>query len=330
MKKLLFILLILISLLSFPYYNNDYIDITHMINVSSIGIDYQNEEFTIYAYVLNNYTMSKSDFNTSSSSTTPATIITGKANTIENTFFKLYDSVFVNLNFSHIETLIINETFISSKNIQELILYISSHQEVYPKFNVFITKESLNDIFNIDYFSDTSSYYNILTEYKSEIEHHHTTFIDLINDFNETNYFVMYPSLLLNRNIIKNNKISTSLYIDGFYYFDKNILNKITYKDFPLLYLLYSTNDISFKYQNINYFLKSLSIKSFRLKNKLYILFYSRSNYPSSLKKLMKDIINNLYEDNIDVYNLNYFNISINDLKIISVEKINKKSIENE
>lgn len=330
MKKLLFILLILISLLSFPYYNNDYIDITHMINVSSIGIDYQNEEFTIYAYALNNYTMSKSDFNTSSSSTTPATIITGKSNTIENTFFKLYDSVFVNLNFSHIETLIINETFISSKNIQELILYISSHQEVYPKFNVFITKESLNDIFNIDYFSDTSSYYNILTEYKSEIEHHHTTFIDLINDFNETNYFVMYPSLLLNRNIIKNNKISTSLYIDGFYYFDKNILNKITYKDFPLLYLLYSTNDISFKYQNINYFLNSLSIKSFRLKNKLYILFYSRSNYPSSLKKLMKDIINNLYEDNIDVYNLNYFNIPINDLKIISVEKINKKSIENE
>lgn len=330
MKKLLFILLILISLLSFPYYNNDYIDITHMINVSSIGIDYQNEEFTIYAYVLNNYTMSKSDFNTSSSSTTPATIITGKSNTIENTFFKLYDSVFVNLNFSHIETLILNESFISSKNIQELILYISSHQEVYPKFNVFITKESLNDIFNIDYFSDTSSYYNILTEYKSEIEHHHTTFIDLINDFNEPNYFVMYPSLLLNRNIIKNNKISTSLYIDGFYYFDKNVLNKITYKDFPLLYLLYSTNDISFKYQNINYFLKSLSIKSFRLKNKLYILFYSRSNYPSSLKKLIKEVINDLYKDNIDVYNLNYFNISINDLKIISVEKINKKSIENE
>lgn len=329
MKKLLFILLILISLLSFPYYNNDYIDITYMINVSSIGIEYQNEEFTIYAYVINNYTMSKSDFNTSSS-TTPATIITGKSNTIENTFFKLYDSVFVNLNFSHIETLILNESFISSKNFQELILYISSHQEVYPKFNVFITKESLNDIFNIDYFSDTSSYYNILTEYKSEIEHHHTTFIDLINDFNETNYFVMYPSLLLNRNIIKNNKISTSLYIDGFYYFDKNVLNKITYKDFPLLYLLYSTNDISFKYQNINYFLKSLSIKSFRLKNKLYILFYSRSNYPSSLKKLIKEVINDLYKDNIDVYNLNYFNISINDLKIISVEKINKKSIENE
>ena len=75
MKKLLFILLILISLLSFPYYNNDYIDITHMINVSSIGIDYQNEEFTIYAYVLNNYTMSKSDF---------------KINNINNNFFIFY------------------------------------------------------------------------------------------------------------------------------------------------------------------------------------------------------------------------------------------------
>jgi hypothetical protein len=201
--------------------------------------------------------MSKSDFNTSSS-TSPSTIITGTSNTIENTFFKLYDSVFVNLNLSHIETLILNERFISSKNIKELILYISSHQEFYPKFNIFITKESLNDIFNIDYFSDTSSYYNILTEYKSEIEHHHTTFIDLINDFNETNYFVMYPSLLLNKNIIKNDKLSTSLYIDGFYYFNQNVLNKITYLDYPLLYLLYSTNDISFKYQNVNYFLNSI------------------------------------------------------------------------
>lgn len=329
MKKLLLILLIFISLLSFPYYNNDYIDITHMINVSSIGIDYQNEEFTIYAYVINNYTMSKSDFNTSSS-TSPSTIITGTSNTIENTFFKLYDSVFVNLNFSHIETLILNERFISTKNIKELILYISSHQEFYPKFNIFITKESLNDIFNIDYFSDTSSYYNILTEYKSEIEHHHTTFIDLINDFNETNYFVMYPSLLLNKNIIKNDKLSTSLYIDGFYYFNQNVLNKITYLDYPLLYLLYSTNDISFKYQNVNYFLDSLSIKSFRLNNTLYILFYSRSNFSNSLKKLMKNIINDLYKDNIDIYNLRYFNISTKDIKIISVEKINKKSIENE
>ena len=36
------------------------------------------------------------------------------------------------------------------------------------------------------------------------------------------------------------------------------------------------------------------------------------------------------YKDNIDVYNLRYFNISTKDIKIISVEKINKKSIENE
>ena len=140
----------------------------------------------------------------------------------------------------------------------------------------------------------------------------------------------MYPSLLLNKNIIKNDKLSTSLYIDGFYYFNQNVLNKITYLDYPLLYLLYSTNDISFKYQNVNYFLDSLSIKSFRLNNTLYILFYSRSNFSNSLKKLMKNIINDLYKDNIDVYNLRYFNISTKDIKILSVEKINKKSIENE
>lgn len=326
MKKILLIILLFISLLSLPYYNNDYIDITHMINVSSIGIDYKDNNYSIYAYVINNYTMSKSDFNTSPS-TSASTIISSTSDNIENAFFKLYDSVFVNINFSHIETLVLQKDFITSKNVNELINYISTHHEFYPKFNVFITAESLTDIYDISYFSDTSSYYNILTEYKSEIEHHHTTFIDLINDFEETNYFIMYPSLSINKNIIKKDTESSSLYIDGFYYLNDNLLNKINYKENPLLYLLYSTNDISFEYQNINYFLTSLSIKTFKTKSKFYLLLYCKSNYPYSFKELMSNTIKELYNKNIDVFNLKYFNIDINDIIILSVEKVNKKSL---
>ena len=63
MKKYLIILILIISITCFPLYNNDYVDITHMVNAESIGIDYINGEFTIYTYVINNYTMSKSDYN---------------------------------------------------------------------------------------------------------------------------------------------------------------------------------------------------------------------------------------------------------------------------
>ena len=196
MKKFLVILLFLISFLCIPYYNNDYVDITHMITVSSLGIEYNDNKFILYAYVINNYTMSKSDYNTSTDNT-PATIIYSKGENIEQAFFNLYDSVFVKLNFSHIETLILHKDFIKNDNINELINFISTHNDFYPKFNVFVCNDSLKEIYNINYFSDTSSYYNILTEYKSEIEHKPTTFIDLINDFIEPDYFMLYPSLKL-------------------------------------------------------------------------------------------------------------------------------------
>ena len=209
MKKFLLILLLLISFLCLPYHNNDYIDITHMVNVSSVGIDYKNDQYLIYAYVINNYTMSKNDYNTSSNSK-PATVIASTGKTIEKALFKLYDSVFVKLNFSHIETLVLQKKFITTQNVSKLINYISTNNDFYPKFNIFITDEEITDIYNIDYF-------NILTEYKSEIEHHHTTFIDLINDFEENNYFVIYPSLKLNKNIIRDEKKGNSLYIDGYF-----------------------------------------------------------------------------------------------------------------
>lgn len=323
MKKILLILLLIISFFCLPYYNNDYIDITHMVNVSSMGIDYENNEFKIYAYVINNYTMSKNDFNTSPNSKA-ATIITSNSDTIENAFFKLYDSVFVRLNFSHIETLVLKKDFLTSSNIKELINYISTHNDFYPKFNVYVTDESLKDLFNIDYFSDTSSYYNILTEYKSEIEHHHTTFIDLINDFEETNYFVMYPSLKLKKNILRDEQNGSSLYIDGYFYLHNGMVNKIEYEDNQLLYFLYSTNDISFNYKNHNYYLTSLSIKTFKLNKKFYILIYSKSNYTDSFKDLIKTNLLSLYNMNIDVYNLKYFNINLNDIIIYSIQKKTK------
>lgn len=320
MKKFLIILIFIISFLCIPYYNNDYIDITHMINVSSVGLEKNNNTFLVYAYVIDNYTMSKSDFNTSSTST-PSTIISSSGNTIEQAFFNLYDSVFVNLNFSHIETLVLQNNFISNNNINELINFISTHNDFFPKFNIFITEENIKDVFNIKYFSDTSSYYNILTEYKSEIEHHPTTFIDLVNDFLEPNYFILYPSLKLNDNIIKSEKKGNSLFIDGYYYYDTGMLYKMNFSNYPLLYLLYSTNDISFEINNQQYFLYGYSLKTFRLKNKLFILFYSKSNYKYSLKKIVLENIINLYNKNVDVYNLKYFNIDLNNIRIISVEK---------
>ena len=62
----LIIILVLLTLISFPMFNNDYVDITHMVSISSIGISYEQNEVTLYSYIINNTSMSKTDYNTSS------------------------------------------------------------------------------------------------------------------------------------------------------------------------------------------------------------------------------------------------------------------------
>ena len=195
MKAKLLIILIIFPLLSFPMFNNDYIDITHMVSLSSIGISFEENKINIYSYIINNTSMSKTDYNTSSSNTN-SIIIKTTNNTFEEAFFDLLNSTALVVDFSHIETLIIHTSIFNKTLIQDFITYITNQKKFYPKFNVYVTNENLNEIYNINFINDTSSYYTLLTEYKSDIEYHKTTFIDLINDFYEDNFFVMYPSII--------------------------------------------------------------------------------------------------------------------------------------
>jgi hypothetical protein len=305
-------------------FNNDYIDITHMVSLSSIGISYEENKINIHSYVINNTSMSKTDYNTSSSNNN-SIIIKTTNDTFEEAFFDLMNSTALVVDFSHIETLILHTSVFNEQLIKELTNYIVNQKKFYPKFNVYVTNENLNEIYDINFLNDTSSYYTLLTEYKSDIEYHKTTFIDLTNDFYEDNFFIMYPSIKLNKNILSNNETKTSISIDGYYYFDKDI-KKIQFNELPLLYFLYSTNDVIFKINNKNYYLSNYSLRTFKLHNKLYLLYYIKSTYQDDLKFIIKDLIISLYNEGIDVYNLNYYNIKLENIKIIGVQKQLKKS----
>ena len=125
MKKYLIALLLIIASLCFPLYTNDYVDITHMVTVSSIGLSYENDEINVYAYVINNYTMSKSDFNTSSTNSA-ATIITSKSKTIDNAFFLMKDAIFVNLNFSFFSLFLLQQltAFLTTLIVFDVVLSV--------------------------------------------------------------------------------------------------------------------------------------------------------------------------------------------------------------
>lgn len=313
------IILILLTLISFPMFNNDYVDITHMVSISSIGLSYEENEISLYSYIINNTSMSKTDYNTSSNQNN-SLIIKTSSKTIEEAFFQLFNSQAVIIDFSHLDSMILHTSLFNPALIKELISYITNQKKLYPKFNIFVTEEQLTDIYNINFINDTSSYYTLLTEYKSDIEYHKTTFIDLINDFYEENYFILYPSIKLNKNIISNKETKTTISIDGYYYYNE-MINKLTYNELSLLYLLYSTNDIIFKINNNNFYLSNYSLRIFKINKRLYLMYYMKSNYNENFKILLKDLITNLYNQNIDVYNLKYYNIDINHIRIIGVQK---------
>ena len=315
----LIIILVLLTLISFPMFNNDYVDITHMVSISSIGISYEENEVTLYSYIINNTSMSKTDYNTSSNQSN-SLIIKTSSKTIEEAFFNLFNSQALIIDFSHLETMILHTSLFDPTIIKELISYITNQKKLYPKFNVFVTEDKLTDIYNINFINDTSSYYTLLTEYKSDIEYHKTTFIDLINDFYEDNYFILYPSITLNKNIISNKETKTTISIDGYYYYNETI-TKLNYNELSLLYLLYSTNDIIFKVNNKNFYLSNYSLRIIKLDKKLYLLYYLKSTYNEDFKILLKDLIITLCNQDIDVYNLKYYHIDLNNIKIIGVQK---------
>lgn len=320
MKKKLLFLLIIYTLISFPFFRNDYIDITHMTYISSLGIEYNEDthKIEINALLINNYSMGKSEYNTSSDEIIK--IVKSKGTTFEDAFYHLINSIHVVIDFSHLDTLIITKQFCKQRLFFELINFLDNNFKFYPSFKVFFTDKKIVEIYNLDYFNDTSSYFTLITNQKSDINYHYTTFIEFVNDILIDNYFCLYPTINIKKNII-GEKIGTSLYLDGYCYISDYNYQHLSFEQYPLLHLLYSTSNINFIIDKKNYNLISYTAKSFKFLDKYYFLYYIKSNYQYKMKDILFKFIETMYKNDIDFFNLKYYNIDINNFYIISVEK---------
>lgn len=323
MKNKLLIFMMLFFLCCFIIFDNDYIDITHMTYISSIGINYNEEsnKVEIYAYIFNNFSLSKSEYNTGSS-TEQAKSIYSEADNTKDAFFNLANTSHTSIDYSHIESLIIHTSYFQENFLKELIDFLSNHPKFYAKFYVYVTNNTIKDIYNIDYFNDTSSYYTIITDHKSDIIYHFTPFLELVNDILIKDYFCLYPALNCNPNIINSNEENgNSLFIDGYYYLENNEIKRLYFKDYNMLYLIYSINNVNFKMNDITYTVFNYDAVPVKFLKKLYFLYYIKTDYPKSIERELYNFISSMYDQNIDFYNLKYYGIDINDLIIIKAEK---------
>ena len=202
MKKILICIIGIISILSF-YLFHDYKNITQLTFVNSIGIDYNEEtkEYTMYFFILNNYTIAQTG---NSASFTNTHAYTTKASDKEILLAenKIRDNSNTKFDLSHVRSFVIKTSFFKNDNILKLINYIKNSNKYSPSFEIYTTDDSLDELYKLENFSEVSGYYTILVNTQNNIPVKHVTYSDLCNDIYIKDYVVPYQKLKINKGII--------------------------------------------------------------------------------------------------------------------------------
>ena len=326
MKKIIVILIITVSIIPFIIRKNDYNDITNILNVNSIGFDYNKKtnEYEIYFYFVNSFNLANSKIS-SSNIDNLSYVIKVSNKILEYAFNNIFHKVNEVINFSHLKSILFSIDFLDSKNLKRFYDLIKNNTKFYYNFYIFTTNSNIFDIYNIDNISDVSAYHtilitpNLLNSYKLVP---FNIFTSLIID---SNYSLLIPNIeLINDSLSNNNKNLKSLEINGYSYFNNNnFIKTLTINDNQYNKWFTNLNEQNILVDSYNIYIKSFKYKINNKHNKLIIMYKISAILISSLENIkiteIEEILNKLitteiqtmyYEytkENIDIYNLRYY-----------------------
>ena len=181
MKKISLILLLLnIFILTSCY---DYTEINFYYYASSMGIDYKDNEFTVYLYILNN--LNVTNVENSSSNEQLAYVASYKADTIGNALHIIYENSDIHIDLHHLRSVILTENFFNKQNLESFYYLIMNDIHFYFNFAVYVTNQDIKKIYEVNNFSETSAYSTLLTNTMNYSDYEIAYFPYLINDLNE-------------------------------------------------------------------------------------------------------------------------------------------------
>lgn len=339
MKKFLFIIITVTSFIPFAINKKDYKDITKIIYVSSIGIDYdlETKEYNLHFYILNYLNLTNAKISSSNIDDLAYTMKTSSTD-----FYKAFTDIEsltnVNVSMSHLKTVILTNNFINKNNLLKFYNLIRANQKIYPNFYLFTTSSKLDDIFNIKNFSDVSAYHTLLVSPTTIYQKQLISFNVFTNIILFDNYTILIPNLKLNKDILsKQDQNFYTLKVNGCSYLDSTF-KLITYTSDEFLYQrwLFKLEDIYFKIKDYDIYLKSGKY-NVKFKNNKYIIKYKLSavltlnpynekvidiekKLAECIKKEIYLMLLKLYDKEIDAYNLKYkyklLKINIEDIQI--------------
>ncbi len=286
--------------------------ILNTVYISSIGIDYVDNEYIGYFY-----SPPAKDLSKDTSGDDESVVYVVKENELTKLFFTMFDSDPVNVNMLHLKTMILSENF---KDVDVLLDYFKYSYKISYNFHVFVTQDDLSEIYKYKSISNISNLYNFLNSPSLiDYDEHGVSkchFLNFANNYENEYRYNMIPIVKIEKNSLKEDEFQ--LRIDGYSNLEY-IYNGEDYKGICLLYnvdkqisvdnnvVLLNDYNINFKCINniyildISFYLVNVSgylnIKDY-IVNELYYYFTTMINNEGSINLI--DQYNYLYKQNID------------------------------
>lgn len=326
MKKALLLIIFLLSIFIFIY-AHDHRSITQITYVNSVGLEYSSEtkEYTMYFFILNNYTIAQSG-NSPSFTNTHAYTATATDKDILSAENKIRNNSNTKFDLNHIRSFILHDSFFEDDNVLKLFNYFQNNVKYNHSFEIYTTKDNIKDIYKLENFSEVSGYYTILVNTQNNIPVKHIRYNDFCNDILIKDYTVYYQRIKINEGIIADsNEKYISLEYDGISFIDEEYrLNSFKFQNLHGLgYLTTKINrSFSIVYQNNefifspNKFNITYNIRNSTLNIKIKINGYFLNSYDFDNNQL-KLIIQNEIKDKLDImyhtlcnYDIDIYNIT--------------------
>jgi spore germination protein KC len=136
-------------------------EIQSQVYVTGIGIDFAEDEFTVYIQAMNFANIAKQEGASSLQESVPNIIGEAKGKTIQSAISKFEKKAAYPLYFGHVETFVLSENTIKEQ-VKAVVEFIGQDHFLRYNSNFFGTNQSIKDLFNSDSFFNYPSLYTIL------------------------------------------------------------------------------------------------------------------------------------------------------------------------
>ena len=232
--------------------------------ISSLGFDYSNNSIQCYMLSTPLENLSRTTKADSGSEYCKT-----EAQNIDLLFKEADNSVLMPMNFKHTKSLVLTEAFLTSDHFKELLLYIKSSQDLTFNFYVFVTTDSLEDIYSFSNPASISFQFSILSspdlvnyEYFGS---HSLHFLDLSNNYFNGKRFIHIPFL----KCVKYWKDKTSLLLDGFVSFSNGKAYEYKKSEYKAFDFLYSQKILMYEIDRKVYKIRDYTVK-FEVKDEVF------------------------------------------------------------